>query len=316
MQEDDKTPLDWDLPVESLFERIFKKPIRSLIYPLYLNIRSEILKKKYGGLIPNSLKINLFIYGTRGLEYQILRKLLNRYSPLKNKSILIAGCGTGRDIPSWLKYSPEKLFCIDFYSYKRSWDTILNYYKSNNTKIHFMQQDLEHMENIPSDSLDIIGSDAVFEHLANLSAVLSECYRILKPDGILYANFGPLWRTWSGDHISGFDGLGSGFNHLLLNEENYKEYIKLFGDYTHNEHDGRTWIYSNMFSYLVAEEYIEKLEEQGFQQLHLSCSIDPGTIKFLKKYPIKTRLLLSKYKKSDLLIAGLTIIYKKPSLKV
>ena len=45
MQADDKTPVDWSLPVESFFERAFKKPIRSLIYPLYLNIGSKILKK-------------------------------------------------------------------------------------------------------------------------------------------------------------------------------------------------------------------------------------------------------------------------------
>lgn len=316
MQADDKTPEDWRLPVEGFFEWAFKKPIRSLIYPLYLSIRSEILKKKYLEIIPNSLKIDLFVYGTRGLEYQILRSLLNRYSPLKNKSIMIAGCGTGRDIASWIPYLPKNLICIDFYCYKKCWDIIKNYYINNKTEISFIQQDLESMENIQSNSLDIIGSDAVFEHLTNFPAVLSEFYRVLKPGGILYANFGPLWRTWSGDHISGFDGLGSGFNHLLLDQVSYRNYLDSYGWFTHDEHDGRTWINSKMFSYLVAEDYVKCLEERGFKQLHISCSIDPGAENFIEKYPDKTKILLEKYKKSDLLIAGLTIIFKKTDLKI
>ena len=164
MQVDDKTQVDWGLQVESFFEWVFKKPIRSLIYPPYLNIRSKILKKKYLGVIPNHLKIDLFIYGTRGLEYQILRSLLNRYFPLKNKSIMIAGCGTGKDIASWIPYLPKNLICIDYFCYKKCWNMIQNHYINKKTEIGFMQQDLESMEGMQDNSLDIIGSDEVFEH--------------------------------------------------------------------------------------------------------------------------------------------------------
>lgn len=312
MQADDKTPVDWSLPVESFFERAFKKPIRSLIYPLYLNIGSKILKKKYIETLPDILHVDTYIYGTRGLEYQLLRSLLNKYFPLKNKSVMIAGCGTGRDIPSWINYSPKNLLCVDYYCYKKCWDIIQNYYSNNKTKIKFIQQNLESMDDIPSNSLDIIGSDAVFEHLKNFSSVLSEFYRVLKPGGVIYANFGPLWRTWSGDHISGFDSLKSGFNHLLLDAVEYRKYINSYGDFSHNEHDGRTWINSQMFSYLAAEEYIQKLIQQKFKKIYISCSINPQTENFFKKFPSESNFLMEKYKKSDLLIAGLTIIYQKP----
>ena len=316
MQKDDKTPIDWILPVESFCERVIKKPIRLLIYPIYLNLRSRILKKKYFEIVSDSLKIDLFIYGTRGLEYQLLRSLLNKHSPLKNKSIMIAGCGTGRDIPSWINYSPKNLICVDYYCYKKSWEIIKNYYSNKKTKISFIQQNLESMNDITSNSLDIIGSDAVFEHLRNFPSVVSEFYRVLKPGGVLYANFGPLWRTWSGDHLSGFDALRSGFNHLLLNEKEYHKYLDSYGKFSHNEHDGRTWINSQMFSYLVAEEYIERLEQQGFKKLHISCSINPETEHFFKKFPTQSNYLINIYKKSDLLVAGLTIIYEKPNYNI
>lgn len=58
-------------------------------------------------------------------------------------------------------------------------------------------------ENMPFDdsSFDYIFSVATFEHILDLPKALDEMYRVLKPGGILYSNFGPIWSAGKGHHV-------------------------------------------------------------------------------------------------------------------
>ena len=49
-------------------------------------------------------------------------------------------------------------------------------------------------------SVDAVYSFDAFEHFADPAAVLDEVYRVLKPGGVLYASFGPLWNSPFGAH--------------------------------------------------------------------------------------------------------------------
>jgi len=40
-----------------------------------------------------------------------------------------------------------------------------------------------------------------FQHVTDVAAVYAECSRILKPGGIVYANFGPVWSAPDGAHL-------------------------------------------------------------------------------------------------------------------
>jgi ubiquinone/menaquinone biosynthesis C-methylase UbiE len=48
---------------------------------------------------------------------------------------------------------------------------------------------------------DIIVSRNVFEHIPQINVVLQECTRILKNDGALYLQFGPIWYSRHGGHL-------------------------------------------------------------------------------------------------------------------
>ena len=306
---EDKTPQAWELPQSSIKERI-KKRLRQFFYPFYLRLINLYLTKKYGGLNNTRTKIDQWYWGHRGLEYELLRRKLHQFSQITDKDVLIAGCGTARDIPAWLDFHPSSLVGIDYFDYQRAWSSIVQKY-SNNAQISFLQGDLNHLDTIPAHSFDIIGSDAVFEHLQNLPRALSEFHRVLRPGGIVYATFGPLWYCWAGDHVSGYDANVSGYNHLLLEDDLYQEYLANKGDFSHSEDDGRTWIQNKLFSYLRPREYIAALKSAGFEKIYLGIVLEPRAIEFLKENPASKENLLQKNSKFDLIVTGMSLIFRR-----
>lgn len=48
---------------------------------------------------------------------------------------------------------------------------------------------------------DYIISLATFEHIFDLDMALNEMFRILKPGGLLYSKFGPIWSSSIGHHL-------------------------------------------------------------------------------------------------------------------
>lgn len=302
----DKTPQDWALPACTPSERI-KRVIRKLVYPSYIRLISPFLQRRFDS--ENRLNADQWFWGHRGLEYELLRVNLDRIAGIRGKRVLIAGCGTGRDIPSWLAYQPKQVLGVDYFSYDRAWATLRGRYSSV-TPMTFVQGNLAELKQVLSASFDIIGSDAVFEHLKNLPEVLQEFRRILKDDGIIYATFGPLWNCWGGDHVSGYDDVRNGYNHLLLSPANYQSYLAAYGEFAHSEDDGRTWGKHDLFSYLRPSEYLSALKAAGFSKLHLGVVIEPRAIRCLREYP-DIRQDLQGIEELDLLITGMTVIYRK-----
>ena len=53
----------------------------------------------------------------------------------------------------------------------------------------------------PDNYFDYIYSLATFEHIFDLDKAMKEMHRILKPGGLLYAKFGPIWSSCWGHHL-------------------------------------------------------------------------------------------------------------------
>lgn len=54
---------------------------------------------------------------------------------------------------------------------------------------------------LPDASIDAVFSIATFEHIHDLPRALAELHRVLRPNGIVYANFGPIWSSGKGHHL-------------------------------------------------------------------------------------------------------------------
>jgi SAM-dependent methyltransferase len=60
------------------------------------------------------------------------------------------------------------------------------------------------VEFLPDDferSFDIVFSVNAFEHVLALDAVLNRIYEVLRPGGILFSQFGPIWSSLVGSHF-------------------------------------------------------------------------------------------------------------------
>jgi len=87
----------------------------------------------------------------------------------------------------------------------------------------------------PDNSFDVIVSISVFEHVQNLDVALAEMYRVLRPGGYLFAEFGPIWSSVWGHHLWFYHGDDvrdwrntplPPYAHLLLPEEELRAWCQ------------------------------------------------------------------------------------------
>jgi len=306
---EDKTPEDFHIQDSSILNKL-KEPIRKFLYPTLAKIKGLGLEKSLH--LKEKLNCDMVFSDQRGNDYEAHRARVNKYKDLQNSVILLIGIGTGRDLESWLKYNPKKIIAIDYFNYKRAWDMRTDYYSDKyDTELEFIQTDILNMNMINDNSIDIIGSDAVFEHINKFDEAMMELNRVLTKGGLLYATFGPLWHSWGGDHISGTSNLYDGYNHIKLSKEDYDIYLDSFGDFSHKEDDGRTWIKNNLFSYLKPKEYIESIENIGLTKRYSSVIHEPRAILYMNQFPNEFNELKEQFELENLLITGMTIIYDK-----
>lgn len=305
----DHTPANFELP-STAWNEVIKGFIRRRFYPLYNIFLHHFIARTFNAV---DFSPDLWFWGQRGNDYARHRARVARYAVSSDCRILVAGCGTARDVESWLKLGPAHIAGVDWFSYNRAWMLWTRRFEkiAPQVDIKFSQADLVRLTNFADSSFDLVGSDAVLEHVKDLPAVLDEFYRVLKPGGVLYAAFGPLWYGYGGDHVSGYDSPYSGYNHLLLTGHDYEKYIEAMGPYSHSEHDGRTWIAHDLFSRLKPREYLAALKFAGFERLFVGAVIDPLS-RYCLRDPVTRSKLLAKAELLDLQVSAMSIIYRKP----
>ncbi|MBG1260301.1 class I SAM-dependent methyltransferase [Nostoc commune] len=253
----------------------------------------------------------------RGMPLETRRLWGAALCKTREATILVQGTGTGWDVISWARLKPKKIIATDLFEFKDSWSEITNYCKKIlNVEIEFYQSPLEDHSFIKDESIDLCASDAVFEHCQDLKSVLKESFRVLKPGGILYATYGPLWFCAGGDHFSGRGGLQNCFNHLLLDSEQYMKYFLSFLQTNEDFQSGGRYVELDLFSRLSSKEYCELFKEVGFQIKDLILQLDPKSLAFKTEFSEIFRQLCDKYTnkyEDDFLISANLVRLLKPS---
>ena len=88
----------------------------------------------------------------------------------------------------------------------------------NLEKIEFQVGDAQSL-NYRDNLFDIVFSQNAFEHIPNPKAAICEALRVLKPGGILYVTFDPVWTADSGSHFLEF--VKEPWLHLLLTDDEF-----------------------------------------------------------------------------------------------
>jgi SAM-dependent methyltransferase len=251
----------------------------------------------------------------RGFPLETRRRWATDYRPLRGKTILVQGTGTGWDVISWAELRPAKIIATDLFSFDDSWNEIRMYCRQCfGVDVHFYQAPLEDHSFLEDESIDLCASDAVYEHCKDLSRVILETKRILKANGYIYATYGPLWFCASGDH---FDrgGLENAYNHLVLDGNAYKEYINSYRKDNEEFQSGGRYIEIDLFSYLTTSEYLEIFRRAGFVLDDLILEVSSQALNFQGSFPERFNEMEQKYtdrcKRDDFLIKANFVRLKK-----
>ena len=155
----------------------------------------------------------------------------------KIRKIIDVGCGNGRHLKSlsFVLHNAE-VIGIDHSKdeINKLKDEFTNFSCKNHNSYEFLHHDIRDIP-IKDSSQDLVICSEVLEHVPNYEAVLAECYRVLKPAGVLLISvptytpeklcwlFSKKYRQTPGGHIRIFKKaqLMESFNKLKLNLFNY-----------------------------------------------------------------------------------------------
>jgi len=232
--------------------------------------------------------------------------------------VLVQGTGTGWDVISWAKLRPRHIIATDMFPFEDSWEEITRYcYDHFQVTVDFRVSAIEDVSFLDSNRVDLIASDAVYEHCRDLPGVMRESFRILKPGGCIYASYGPLYFCAGGDHFSGRGGLEHSFNHLLLDPEAYQRYLEAYQEEIEDFQGGARYLELNLFSYLTTRQYLDIYRRAHLVVKELILEISQDALQFKKMHPEKFDFLVNKHKErccqDDLLIKTNLIILQKNS---
>lgn len=135
---------------------------------------------------------------------------------------------------------------------------------------------------LKDESISAIFSVATFEHIYDLDVAIAEMYRVLRPGGILYSDFGPIWSCSVGHHVYAKVGDEEArhwapgknpvphFGHLLYSSDELHARLdsKVSPDLLNAIID---WIYTgDGINRLFYEDYIQAFDQSGFQIMKLN----------------------------------------------
>lgn len=288
----------------------WKTRVKAGAYPLLLPVltawalRRERLLKTFDPF--------RFCFGGRGQEIDLLFLRLGA-DKINGRRILLQGVGRATEFGFLRSYSPRQIVGTDF---RPEWDAAVE--PDERGSRHLVAGDLARLP-FQDESFDGAASINTFEHLRNLDAALAETVRVLRPGGWFLAIFGPLYQAIGGDHLSRLrGGLRHGYNHLLLEKEEYEDFIRAMTvqgvDVVDGQaQEGLAYIELDLFSRKTFSEY-EAAFGRYLKVHYLRGYIDPEGVEFRQAYPeMWAKLLARGYSEKDLLISSIVVLGERKS---
>ena len=279
-----------------------------------LKAQQRSVRKRFN--LPRDFSVDLYSIGERFADDAAWSIMLeNLPAPMEQLEVLVPGCYMGNeDVQFWLRRGVRSLYGIDIYSLERSWRSILPQLADRwNVPVDFVQGSIEKIP-FEDERFDVITTSAVLEHVRNLDAMVAESARVLRPGGLAFHSFGPLYHTFGGDHCIAAYGSDCGFDHLLLDDGAYQQRIRdeSFFAMQLNQPDLPSWAKREQFSFARPADYIRAFSAR-FEMVYTGAKISAQALAFRLRHSAAWQAMLDAgVAESDLLIKSLVLIVRKP----
>ena len=244
---------------------------------------------------------------------------------MEDKTILEVGCSYG-DICKALAREPiRKIIGIDLVLtedfYFDQLDTPISKDRFHHGEVITKRYELRQIDirdtHFDSESFDLIISDATFEHIEDLPRALAEMRRIMKPGGLLYARWAPIWSAVDGHHLyhwfkhvkvygnRGYDPLEiPAWGHLRMSEQEMHDFIsKKKGEAVASFGCHRIF-HSGFLNRMMPDDYVSAIRRSGLHVRSLERLWGPEPSKEIMDE-------LGQYRGEDLRTSGLEILLEK-----
>lgn len=228
---------------------------------------------------------------------------------VEGKVILEVGCSYG-DICRQLAREPiRKIIGIDLVLTKDFYFDQLDTHASKDgfhegelirEKYELREMDVRKTD-FKSGMFDLVISDAAVEHIDGFGQALREIHRVLKPGGLLFARWGPIWSAVDGHHFfhwfkdlrvfgnREYHPLGiPPWGHLRMSRQEMFDYIRKFKGEEVAAFACERIYDAGFLNRLVPEEYISFIRESPFEIVKLERlngpAPDPEVLKALPRF--------------------------------
>jgi len=257
-----------------------KARLRPIVHPIIIRLHQPLLRIRYGEL---GLGVrHQIVWGNRGGGTQFLTRRIRRYLSPRGRRLLLLGVGFGPELHYWTRTAPSYIAGTEILNYSRAWEVIKDHYRG--LRLEFFRTSGSDLSCFENKSFDIVSSTAVLEHVQDMPRHLREVSRVLISSGVAAFCFGPLYYTFGGDHFSGKEKFGEGFNHVRLGKDEYVAYLDNVAVRERGMADGRVWIRQGLFSYFKPAEYVNAFLEH-FEILLLRVHLSQKALRFRSRFP-------------------------------
>ena len=242
--------------------------------------------------------------------------MLNKHLHFKNKKVLEIGCGEG-DLTKYIARNKGVDYIIGTDYDLKMWGKK----PQKEDKWQILSADARNLM-FEDNTFDICFSIGVFEHINGLDAALNEINRVLKPNGLCYAYFEPIWTSIIGHHfyfwIKEDLWLLPPWGHLFMTAQEMHDYIiniqKRDVDFANK---AVKWIYeSDIINRTTRTEYFSFINEnpmsvtflRELQRVHRQ---NKAVNEFNNLTDGQQDVLLKKYTKRELFVGGFELVMQK-----
>lgn len=313
-----------DLTPENFMQTFFPTPIQQIknsvgnvLYP----VKNKLEYKKslrLLGLTEQSfteklLRPDTITLGKKGGGIEVFYSNIKKQIPVSG-TVINFGCGLGWELILTAKYlQPKKIIGCEYFNYGRAWEYVKKYVMQRyGIEVEFYQVDLRNPipDSIPR--ADLLISYTVLEHLKEMDNSLSRLKEFLKPNGHFASLWGPMWYSYTGDHIAAELGHEHGFDHVLLDA---KEYMEFYKNHPRNKSDFergiKTWLELGLSNFALFEEYMESITRIYGKPNYIIWQLSKEAFAYKEKYPENWKKILHKHpflNENDLIITSAGVV--------